>query len=140
MDKKYELSSSIAVFRTIDLNDSFYGEISKAELSFLIVIYNINKDLRAVDLSKYLNCSKVYVSKIVNKLIDNGYIETVKNDLDKRMYVLKLTSKGYEIVKKNMDLYMEKTNYLYDKLGEEKANLLNDLLIEATMILKNKND
>ena len=33
---------------------------------------------------------------------------------------------------------MDKIDYLCDKFGEEKANQLNELLIEATNILKTK--
>ena len=139
MDKKYELSQSIALFRTLDINEAYYGEISKAELSFLIVIYNLKNDVRSIDLSKYFNCSKVYVSKIINKLVSNGFIEIEIAKKDKRIKLIKLSDKGKNIVKKNMDNYMEKTNYLFDKLGEEKATLLNKLLVEATKILKGNN-
>lgn len=139
MDKKYELSQSIALFRTLDINEAYYGEISKAELSFLIVIYNLKNDVRSIDLSKYFNCSKVYVSKIINKLVSNGFVEIEIAKKDKRIKLLKLSNKGKNIVKKNMDNYMEKTNNLFDKLGEEKATLLNDLLVEATKILKGNN-
>lgn len=138
MNKNVEFSQAIVSFRTIDLYDEYYGGISKVELSYLIVIYNIKKDVKAIELSKYFNCSKVYVSKIVKKLVDGGYIKLVKCEKDKRCSYLRFTDKGLDVVKTNIDLYMNKTNYLYNKLGEEKAMQFKTLLEEATNILNEK--
>lgn len=136
MNSKYELSQAIAIFRTLKINDAFYGNISNAELSFLVVIYNLGKKAVASMLKVYFNCSKVYVSKIVKKLVDGGYLEVNVGSRDRRLNELTITDKGIEVVKKNMNIYMEKTNYLFDKLGEEKAVKLTELLKEANAILK----
>lgn len=136
--KKYEFSQSIAVFRTAKLIEIDCEDITNSEFSFLIVIHNLPRPVNSVMLSKYFNCTKVYVCKVVGTLIDLGYLTKTVSPKDRRAYDLELTEKGRNCVKNYMEKYVEITSYLYDELGEEKANQLQELLALTNKILKNR--
>lgn len=48
------------------------------------------------DMSKILNIRVTSLNETLNKLEKNGYINKVKSENDKRVYVIKLTDKGRE--------------------------------------------
>lgn len=135
--KKYEFSQNIAIFRTSRIIDIDCEELTNSEFSYLIVIHNLSKPVNSVYLSKYFGCTKVYVSKVVSKLMELDYITKTQSPKDKRAFDLDLTEKGLAVVKQYMEKYVELTSILYDKLGEEKANQLDELLKLANKILKN---
>ena len=135
--KKYEFSQNIAIFRTSKIIDIDCEELTNSEFSYLIVIHNLSKPVNSVYLSKYFDCTKVYVSKVVSRLTELDYITKTQSPKDKRAFDLDLTEKGLAVVKQYMEKYVEITSILYDKLGEEKANQLDELLKLANKILKN---
>lgn len=132
----YTLSESIALFRTTKIYNFDSKLIKPSEFSILIIVFHAKDKISAVDISNYLHCSKVYVSKITNVLIAKGFLKKEKNSLDARQFYLYLTDTGYKLVKEYKDEYMKITNHLYEKLGEEKSRIFIDLLIESRNILR----
>ena len=139
-DKKFEFSQNVAVFRTSKLLNVESDELTNSEVSFLMVIYNMPKPVNSVMVSKFFDCTKVYVCKVVGILVDGGYVTKTVSQKDRRAFNLELTEKGLKFVKDYMDKYIEITSYLYDQLGEEKANQLNELLKQANVLIKNKSN
>lgn len=136
-DLAYQLSESIALFRSTKINTFDLKGIKTAEFSILILIVNSNTSICANDISKYLNCSKVYVGRIVNQLLEKHLIRKEKSATDARLAYLWATSAGEELVHTYMDNYMKTTNYLYLQLGSQKAQELTLLLKDATKIINN---
>lgn len=135
-DNRYLLSETIAVFRTSNTNRYEYDNMKKSELTFLMLIRNMKPPVNSIALKEYLNCTKAYISKVVSELMEKDLVEMKQSEIDGRRYDLELTKKGLSYVDKYMDLYTKRTNYLYDKLGEEKSMELINLLNESMNILK----
>lgn len=127
-----EFIEAVARFRTLKINDLKCPTLTKAEVTYLLVINYMPKPVTSVQLAKYFGCSKVYVSKTLSKLEDEEYIGKKRSKFDKRAYYLELLPKASNIVKKYTRDYNEKVLYLAEKLGEEKAAQLCALLNEAS--------
>lgn len=135
-DLRYELSKSIALFRTAKINNIDSKYINTSDFSVLVLIYNVKREISAVEICKYLGFSKVYASKVMKHLEEQKLIYRSQCDKDKRKYFLYLTEEGKNIVLKYLEKYMEITNYLYDQMGAKKVKEFTNMLDEATSILK----
>lgn len=136
INNKRLLLDSIAKFRTANINRINYEGLTKAEYTYLIVINNIEKPVTSVTLKKFFDCSKAYVSKVVNILIEKGFVKMEKSADDGRAKYLTLTTRGSNFVKKYMDEYTSRVDYLYEQFGEEKSVEFAGLLVDAMKILK----
>ena len=134
-NEMYDFAMNIALFRTLKLsniNDSF---LSRSEISFLVLINNSKEEMTGIKISKYFGCSKVFVSKILNMLVDKKMITKKIKKEDHRSYILELTPEGKEYTKKYIEDYVKTISFLYEKMGEEKALELKSLLEEAREII-----
>ena len=139
MNCKYDFAMNIALFRTLKIGSCNNETVSRSEMSFLVYMLNANKEVTSVDLSKYFGCSKVFVSKIINILLEKKLIEKKSNDEDHRSFLISISEEGAKITKEYIEEYVKETTYLYEKLGEEKAQSLKKLLEESRQILSNYN-
>ena len=64
------------------------------------------------------------VSRLLNKLMEKGFIEKERNLTDQRIVYIKLTPKGAEVKRKGRELF-DKIGF---KMAGEQAELLNTLL------------
>jgi len=115
--------------RCLDKEVSIQKEylLSPAEYNALLalapaVIFNCN------ELSKKLNLSISRSSRILDKLIKNGYLKEIKSKEDRRELKVKLTEKGNEI-----------RNKINNKLDECEKDIINKLqkselyMLESTL-------
>ena len=137
MNNKENFAMNIALFRTLKIGLGSNETVSRSEMSFLVLILNAKKEITSVDLSHYFGCSKVFVSKVINMLSSKKLVEKVNKDNDRRSFIINITDEGKKLTKEYIEEYVKETSYLYEKLGEEKANTLNSLLDESRKILDN---
>lgn len=106
--------------------DKFYG-LNDLETIILIHI-GLMKNPSQKDLSEKLGAPKQTVNNIIKNLEEDGQIELIQDENDKRIRILSLTKKG----EKNRDVrikpIVESNKRIYEKLGEEKASEIRDNL------------
>ncbi len=131
----YDFAMNVALFRTLKLSNINDSSLSRSEISFLVLIHNSKEEMTGIKISKYFGCSKVFVSKVINMLVGKKLITKTLKKEDHRSYILVLTEKGNKFIKKYIDDYVKTISYLYEKMGEEKAQELKALLEEARTII-----
>ncbi len=100
MDKLGEIMRK---FQTDLLN----GELKEYTLRQLYYIELIDKNegIMVSEISRMLDLKKSTVSIAINQLIDQDIISKIQSNTDKRVYFLKLTTKGKEIMKMHKQVH-----------------------------------
>ncbi|WP_164969546.1 MarR family winged helix-turn-helix transcriptional regulator [Aquirufa rosea] len=101
------------------------------KIGHIMVLMNLNEQgVTTTDLAKIAKVSKQAMSKLVNELVQEGYLVSRSNPQDLRSSLLFCTEKGNKFLE---DL-MKSRAYLAEKfteiLGKERLELLNELLGE----------
>jgi len=88
-------------------------------------------------LSKALQIEKGSFTPVASKLINAGYVEKIRSESDKRIYLLQLTENGKELVK---DIHSKHRTYLNDciKKLDEDEKIIYFQLIEQIIKLNEK--
>jgi len=69
------------------------------KLGHMPLLMNISPEgITNTELAKKARVTKQAMSKVVNELLDLGYIDTIGHDTDKRSSVIRLTDKGKRLV------------------------------------------
>lgn len=116
----------------------FYG-LSDLETIILIHIGHMANPSQK-DISEKLGAPKQTVNNIIKNLEEEGLIDLIPSEDDKRMRILRLTAKGEKIRDKRLKPISESNKRMYEKLGKEKTKeiknalkLLNDTIREDFM-------
>lgn len=88
-------------------------ESGEMYLETILVLHRQKPHVRSIDIAEYMNYSKPSISRAVNLLKNDGYIE-----IDDSGYIT-LTDKGLEIAEKIYDRHTTLTEYL-TRLGVDK--------------------
>ena len=80
------------------------------------------------DISTKLGAPKQTVNNIIKSLEEDGQIDLIQDENDKRIRILRLTSKGEKNRDERLKPISESNKRIYDKLGEEKAKGIRDNL------------
>jgi DNA-binding MarR family transcriptional regulator len=70
-------------------------DLSQSELQFFLALGNC-KSISSNELSKHMELSASRISRVVDKLVINGYLNRDIDSKDRRAITLALTSKGLE--------------------------------------------
>ncbi|HBT51696.1 MAG TPA: MarR family transcriptional regulator [Petrotoga sp.] len=109
--------------------------ISPAQFDVLQTVYFKGPKMLS-DISKRLGITKSTTTGLIRRLEVAGYLVREKSKKDKRVYVVKITQEGTNIIEnviKNRVKLMEK---VYEKLGEKERSI--EILKEINMILNEK--
>lgn len=104
----------------------FFG-LSDLETIILIHIGHMKKPSQK-DISEKLGAPKQTVNNIIKNLKEEGLIDLIPSEDDKRMRILRLTSKGEEIRDERLKPISESNKRMYEKLGDEKAREIKNAL------------
>ena len=108
--------------------------ISRSETNILVHIQRANRHeriLRVSDLSATLRVSSSTITQHLNSLENQGFVERVQSQEDKRAVNLSLTPKGMEALKSHWVALERDFAQFVAEIGEEDAALLSDLLARA---------
>lgn len=98
-------------------------------------LYN-NKEMYSCQLAKELNISRARLSLIVKKLKEKKYITSRCPITDRRKMLIKITDEGVRVVKETYNKALNNLKRLFEKLGEDKTNLMISLMSDITQIYK----
>lgn len=82
------------------MSNSCCKDISLEEYTALKSI-SLNKDCCAKEINLPMNMTKGGISKLLKKLLNKGFIIKIKSKSDQRIYFLKLTELGKEVLNNN---------------------------------------
>ena len=111
----------------------FYG-LNDLETIILIHI-GLMKNPSQKDISEKLGAPKQTVNNIIKSLEEDGQIYLIPDEYDKRIRILRLTSKGEKNRDARIKPIVESNKRIYEKLGDKKAREIRDnlKLLNATI-------
>ena len=107
------------VFNRLILYQRSLIELSTNELDLLSRIAISEKLLSAKELLDQMSSNKVIISRLIKKLIREGFLIKVENLQDERSYYLKITEKGKKILEKDYEKIILPISVLEKKMGEK---------------------
>ena len=111
----------------------FYG-LNDLETIILIHI-GLMKNPSQKDISEKLGAPKQTINNIIKSLEEDGQVELIQDENDKRIRILSLTKKGEKNRDDRLKPITESNKRIYEKLGEQKAREIRDnlKLLNATI-------
>lgn len=129
----FELDPMVSIFSLLrcanGLNRErakFYG-LSDLETIILIRIGHMANPNQK-DIAEKLGAPKQTVNNIIKSLKEDGLIDLIPDENDKRMRILSLTDKGEKIRDERLKPISQSNKRMYEKLGDEKAREIKDAL------------
>lgn len=106
----------------------------------LMLIYAANGELTQQDLANKLTTDKVQVVRIIDYLSQNGFVERISNDRDRRQHQLRATEKAAQAMPVILEAFETVTSIALEGLSNEQTDMLYQSLsiIEANLMANNK--
>lgn len=93
-------------------------EIPAQHLDLLSHLLTHEEGLTPMSLSKIMGLNKTIISRLINSLNNDGYVEKTKDSIDKRSYFVSITELGRKKVEKIYTYYLSPIYELRRKLGD----------------------
>lgn len=126
MNKELELVETLDKLN--ELTKKFQKQLLSGDLKeytlrqlYYIELINKNKGISVSELADILNVKKSTVSIAINQLVDLGIITKNQCKEDKRFYLLELTPKGNNIIKKHMLIHKNTIKKILKILNPEEV-------------------
>lgn len=98
-------------------------QLTRSELDILLFLYNNPQFDNAKDIVEKRGLSKSHVSMGIERLIDKGYLKTVKDQQDKRKYHLILLENAQPIIQDGLKVQQHFSDILFKGFSEEEKQL-----------------
>ncbi|MEZ0536665.1 MarR family winged helix-turn-helix transcriptional regulator [Caldicellulosiruptoraceae bacterium PP1] len=105
--------------------------IKRSEFFLLNLLYhNVDKEqgMKVSDISSALEITPAAVTHMINSLEDLGYVKRINHPTDRRVVLISLTQKGFELTEKMHQEFYEDSKDLVNYLGTDKSFELIKLL------------
>lgn len=102
--------------------------ITTSQINVLRILKRQKKPISAQGIQEMMLYKKSNVTRIIDKLEDKGYVECKVKEDNKRMMDITITKKGLKHLEKVDPIFEINSTLLEEKLTEEEANILSDLL------------
>ncbi len=103
---------------------------------FVIIPYIDHEGIRAVDIARQVGISKQAVSKLVDELVQKGYLELKPDPSDGRAYLVSMSEKGNDFLK----LAIKYTQQVEKKWGKQVGEKEFKIMKAAMSTLLNNQD
>ena len=87
-----------------------------------------DKPVRMTDVSRRLMISKPAATQVVNRLVDNGLVERLSDESDRRVVYIKATEAGRAFYEEKMDRNLSLVDRVVNRMGEDEACALAESL------------
>lgn len=122
MERKYEYL--IGKYQRRFLEEKFRDyKINRSEAPYLKVIY-LHGTMRMNDLIQKLFFHKSHTTRVINSLVNDGYVDKTVDPDDKRGYILSITDKGKIIAQKIVEVLDEWDKLMESFLEKEEIDFL----------------
>ncbi|MGB4659013.1 MAG: MarR family transcriptional regulator [Mobilitalea sp.] len=100
-----------------------FTKLCEQDITIISMISDEDK-LTAKEISEKLKISKTTIVSAVKRLADRGYVIQIRNDVDKRENILKLSDKGKMINQEHLEYEDKLLEFLASKWTEEQQEQL----------------
>lgn len=135
MDKLIKSSKQISLFCRLNLNTKQELPIRSSEMGMLIYLVKTEEEKTPNAVAKFFNVTKSMATNMATSLLNNGYIEKIQSEADKRSFLLIPTDKAIRLVEDTYEEYFRTMSLLESKMGEQKFDEFIRLLETANEIL-----
>lgn len=141
MDKiLFEATHVIPVFCRLNMHRRHNTILNPTEMHVLGFIKRSKEPVTPVRISEFFNVSKPFVTKVINSLKENEYINKIPSEKDNRSYQLVMTEKSDQIFKEFFNEYVKKIKVLKSQMGNEDfISFLSYLNTANKILMENKN-
>ncbi|MGQ9778726.1 MAG: MarR family winged helix-turn-helix transcriptional regulator [Bacillota bacterium] len=94
--------------------------------------------IRVSEISEALKVTSPTITQFLKSLEERGLVERSTDKEDRRAVRIKLTTKGARAIEEAHRTFLASFEELVDHLGEEKSNLLAELMAEVVAYLREK--
>ena len=94
-------------------------QIPAQHLDLLSQLVIHEESMTPMILSRIMGVNKTIISRIIDKLTEEGYISKIKDENDKRSYIVEISEKGRAELDKIYKYYLSPIYELRRKLGDE---------------------
>ncbi|MFA5382659.1 MAG: helix-turn-helix domain-containing protein [Candidatus Micrarchaeia archaeon] len=101
-------------------------KLTKAELKVCFKIYDLNKTLSASELAEALNIKKSFLTRILKKLLEKGFIDIIKEGTKK-------------LISQSKEPHSKKLKELYESISESNIEWLSGSALDVLITLQNNN-
>lgn len=137
-----ELAHSIVRFRRLEWKHGSCQELRQSEFILLATIMRcIGPDSRGIkisDLSTRLQITPAGVTHVINSLEEGGYVERLDDSTDRRVVLVKPTTRGKQVIKLMKTELFEHLKGLINFLGEQESKELIRLLSSMFSYIKER--
>ena len=123
-----------ALYRTLGKPVSLNSGITPGAYYCMLYLKKHNS-LSMSDLGKILLISKPNVTALINKLIAKGLVVRSSDKQDRRVIMIRLSSKGIQFMEKNIKKHMKQIIVKLTTLSDNELNLLSESLQNVKNIL-----
>jgi len=103
----------------------------------VLMVLRRRQPCKTSDLSEAFSVSPGSMSIMLNSLVDDGFIERLHDDTDRRVILLRLTSKGETLVTEIYEKILSKLEKIVSKLSCEEIRQLNALIEKVQQMVLN---
>ena len=86
--------------------------------------------VRMTDISKRLMISKPAATQAINRLVENGLAERIRDEADRRVVYIQATQDGLRLLQEKLNQRLDVIQQAIDRIGLQKAQQLGSLLDE----------
>ena len=91
---------------------------------FVIIPYIDHKGIRAVDIARQVGISKQAVSKLVDELVQKGYLDLKPDPADGRAHLISMSEKGGEFLKLAIKYTQQVEKKWEQQVGENEFKIM----------------
>ncbi|KPU46115.1 DNA-binding transcriptional repressor MarR [Oxobacter pfennigii] len=114
-------------FISDELNRHGVKDVSPSHGAVLMSLFRKDQ-LTMSEIAELVNRDRSTVTTSVNKLMDLGYLDTMKNSLDSRSTIVFLTKKGKELEPVFYQISQSLITVVYKNIGAEERKIFRDIL------------
>lgn len=112
----------------LDLERSLKNEGMQVEHWRILEILSDRKGQIAGDLAKLVLMNPSALTKMIDRMVANGYVHRLVDNVDQRKIRIFITDRGYDLFLKLHNLADAQNNSMIDRLGDKKMQNLKTLL------------
>ena len=102
---------------------------------FVVIPYIDDKGIRAVEIARQVGISKQAVSKLVDELVQKGYLELKADPTDGRAFLVLMSNKGNEFLKLAIQYTQQVEKQWSNQVGEQDFKSMKSAM---TILLNNQ--
>lgn len=113
--------------------------LSHAKFSTLLLLFRSKgQNLSMTEISQQKNVTKTNITKLIDGLEQDGYVQRMKDPTDRRSSLVQLTDQAKSFIPSQLQDYWDKQKWVFDGLNEEEQEKLLQLLFKLLANLQGK--